>query len=205
MEDKKVEMWLDNLKLFALNAEVHCSREERVVGQELVGTRNVNVAFDGMIKHMHADLNIMNKNIFIEPVIVPGGRQVLLFSIGGNNYYSDISEIHEIIKYPTNNYKQFNVEDHMPMVGILNWYEGLVPVMKTYSLLELEETQDKYLLVNDIGKEIYGFTVTDIYSKYEIERDLFGEELVISELKFKCIDFGTYEKQLINTRMNLKL
>ena len=52
----KVEFWLNNLKLFAINAEIHCSREEKVLKQEHIGTRNVNLAFNEMIKHMYTDI-----------------------------------------------------------------------------------------------------------------------------------------------------
>lgn len=47
---RQSKIWLNNLKLFALNSEVHCSREEKPIKQELIGTRNVNLAFNEMIE-----------------------------------------------------------------------------------------------------------------------------------------------------------
>lgn len=200
LEDK-VENWLKNLKLFALNSEVQCSREEKAIKQELIGTRHVNVAFNEMIKHMHLDMACQYDNIVSQPVVIEGGMQVLLFTIGNNHYYSDISAIHEILTYPTKNYNQFKVIDNPPMVGILNWYEGLVPVIQTHILLEEISADENYLLVQDIGKEIYAFSVTKIFTKHEIERSSYGQEITIDDQNFSFLDFSSYENQLIAIRM----
>lgn len=206
MEAKdKVEFWLRNLKLFALNSEVHCSREEKIIKQELIGTRNVNLAFNEMIKHMHSDMGFQYENIVKQPIVIKGGKQILLFTIGMNNYYTDISAIHEIITYPTRNYNQFKVNENPPMVAILNWYEGLVPVIQTHKLIEEELSEENYLLIYDINKEIYAFTITKIYPKHEIDSSLYGKEIEIDDKKIKYLDFSSYEKQLIDVRMKLKM
>lgn len=202
LEDK-VESWLKNLKLFALNSEVQCSREEKGINQELIGTRHVNLAFNEMIKHMHADLDCQYENIISQPLVIAGGMQVLLFTIGNHHYYADISANHEILTYPTKNYQQFRINDNPPMIGILNWYEGLVPVIQTHILLEETFAQENYLLVQDIGKEIYAFTVTKIYAKHEIERSSYGQEITIDDQSFSYLDFSNYENQLIAIRMGL--
>lgn len=201
----KVEFWLNNLKLFALNSEVHCSREEKVIKQELFGTRNVNLAFNEMVKQMHFDMKYQYENVVSQPAIIEGGRQILLFTIGSNNYYTDISAIHEIVTYPTRNYNQFKINENPPMIAILNWYEGLVPVIQTHVLLEENLAEENYLLIYDVGKEIYAFTTTKIYTKHEIERSSYGKEIEINDQKFKYLDFSSYENKLIEVRMKFKM
>lgn len=139
----KVEKWLKSLKLFALNSEVHCSREEKEINIELIGTRHVNLAFNQMIKHMHSDLGFEYDNAVVDSPVIEGGNQILLFTIGGNNYYTDISKIHEIIVYPAKNYNEFKLNDSSVIISILNWYEGLVPVINTGMLLKQDVEEGK--------------------------------------------------------------
>lgn len=80
MEKKEtIESWLKNLKLFSLNSDVQCSREEKALNQQLIGTRHVNLAFKEMIKHMHCDLEIKDTNFDCKPVVLENGIQILLF------------------------------------------------------------------------------------------------------------------------------
>lgn len=202
---EKIDLWLDRLKLFAVNAEVHCAREERAFHQEHIGTRHVNQAFNHMIQHMHHDLEVPYDARFATAQVIEGGKQILLFTIGDNAYYTDIAEIHEVIAYPTQNYKQYPVSHNAPMVGILNWYEGLIPVIQTHALLNLPTSKEKYLLVYDIEKEIFGFTITTFYAKHEIEPNLYGQSLTVGEQTFNCLDFSEYAKSLIQIRMGLTL
>jgi len=209
----KIEFWLKNLQLFALNSEVQCSREEKVIKQELIGTRHVNFAFNQMLKHMHDDLSYPYENVVNQPVVIVDGRQVLLFKIGDDNYYTDITAIHEVLRYPTKNYNQIKINDNAPMVGILNWYEGLVPMIQTHLLLEEKkvevkekvEVEENYLLVYDIGKEIFAFTITQVFPKHEIEKSVFGKDFEINDQFFKFFDFMSYEKRLIEIRLKFKL
>lgn len=203
--DDKVEFWLNNLKVFALNSEVQCSREGKLLGQELIGTRHVNVAFNDMIKHMHSDLGFEYREVISKPQVIEGGCQILLFSIGDGDFYTDISGIHEILTYPTKNYVQYTVEDNSPMVGILNWYEGLIPVIQTHDLIKKKSNEENFLLVYDIGKEIYGLTVTNVYAKHEIERSLNGSQIDIDGRQFSYLDFSIYATQLFEVRLTTKL
>ena len=204
-ENDKVGRWLNNLKLFAINAEIHCSREEKVINQECVGTRHVNLAFNEMIKHMHKDLNFQNENDLSQQVIIEGGNQVLLFSIGDNNYYTDISLIHELIAYPTTNYNEIRISDNLPMVSILNWYEGLIPLIDTDLLIDKESTDKNYLIIYDIGKEIFAFTISNFYPKHEIESSSYGESIEINGHYFELLDLSSYENELIKLRMKMVL
>lgn len=153
---------------------------------------------------MHEDMEVQYQSVVNPPAIIEGGKQILLFSIGTGYYYTEISLIHEIITYPTNNYHMFDVMDNLPMTGILNWYEGLVPIIKTGFLLEEEGREDNYLLIYDIGKEIFAFTVTDIFFKHEVDPLLYGKELKINNSVFNFLDFESFEDKLINLRMGLK-
>lgn len=203
--DKKIEKWLDNLKLFSLNAEVHCSREEKAIEKELIGTRYVNLAFKGMIEHMHSDFDVHYEDIATENRVIEGGKQILLIMVGEAYYYTDISMIHEIVVYPAKRYNQFNVKENPTIMGILNWYEGLVPVIRTHELLDEASIDEKFMLITDIGKEIYALAVTEVYSKYEVEISEYGKDLVINERHFKYIDFQSYENTLRDIRMKIEI
>jgi len=201
---EKVDFWLKNLKLFSLNSEIQCSREEKILKQELIGTRHVNLAFKEMIKHMHCDMEIENYSVINSPVVKENGVQILLFAVGDVNYYTDITLIHEILKYPTKNYNQFAITNP-PMVGILNWYEGLVPVIQTSMMIKNDIAVENFMLVYDIGKEIFAFTVSDVYEKHEIESSFYSNDLTIGDRVFKHLDFESYEMSLIQTRMKMKI
>lgn len=204
-QTEKVKLWLERLKRFAINAEIHCSREEKVIRQELIGTRHVNMAFNEMLRQMHQDFGCNYERVVDSPKVLKGGMQILLFAIGENHFYTDLSAIHEILSYPTQNYNQFTIQDNLPMVGILNWYEGMIPIIRTHELLNEKDSDESVLLVYDVGKEIYGFTVSHIYSKHEIESSLYGSTIQVKDFVFKYLDFNHFEKQLIATRMRLKL
>ena len=203
INDEKVERWLQNLRIFAINSEIHCSREEKQIKQECIGTRHVNLAFNDMLKYMHGDFDLPYKNHLDQQLVLEGGRQILLFKIGNNNYYTDISLIHELLTYPTKNYHEMCVDDCLPIKSILNWYEGLVPVIYTDALLN-EETDDRnYLIIYDIGKEIFAFTLSDFYQKYEIEPSEYGKTIHINKQSYKFLDLSSYEKELVKLRMNM--
>ena len=206
--DEKLEKWLNHLRLFGLNAQVHCSREEKTLGQEHIGTRHVNVAYHQMIKHMHSDMNLPYAHELPFDHVVEGGKQVLLFQLGDANYYTDLSAIHEILTYPVKNYRQFQVEGNFPMTGLLNWYEGIIPVIHSQGLLEesaSEYSDAQFLLVYDVGKEIYGFTVTRVLSTYEIDASTYGADFQMDHQVFKCLDYTKYEKTLIQNRLSLQM
>lgn len=93
----------------------------------------------------------------------------------------------------------------MPMIGVLNWYEGLVPVIKTSEIINIESADEHYLFVYDIGKEIFAFIVSDVYDKQEIESSSYGKDLTIEGYVFKYVDFGSFESSLIQNRLRMKL
>lgn len=203
--EDKVKKWLDNLRLFAVNSAVHCSREEKVLKQEQIGTRNVYFAFNEMIKHMHSDFNIEWENVINESAIIEGGSQILLFGIGDNYFYSDISVIHEVISYPSKNYNEISISNNNKVIALLNWYEGLIPVIQTDIFLNESQGENNFLLVCDIGKEIFAFSVSTIYQKHEIYKEIYSSDIEVDGRVFRFLDFGKYEDQLVNLRMNLKL
>lgn len=200
----KVVKWLDNLKLFSLNAEVHCSREEKALNLEFTGTREVNIAFNEMIKHMHQDLGFEYEGAITESTLIKGGRQILIFEIGERGYYTDITALHEVMTYPSRQYNQVSLKEEWPMIGILNWYEGLVPVIETHGLLGEPKSENKYLLIYDIGKEIFAFTVTKVYPKHEIKSSVFGQDICLDGREFKYANLERFEKHLIDMRLKIK-
>jgi chemotaxis signal transduction protein len=201
IDNNKTKKWLKNLRLFGINSEIHCSREEKVLNQECVGTRHVNLA----VKHMHNDFDFQYENDLNHQLVFEDGKQILLFSIGEEDYYTDISFIHELIVYPTNNYKEMQVSGCLPLTSILNWYEGLIPVIYTDSLINNEFYDKDYLIIYDIGKEIFAFTITNFYQKFEIENSTYGKSIELSDKIFKFLDFCSYEDLLIKLRMNIML
>lgn len=203
--NEKIEFWLKNLSLYALNADVHCSREEKVIGKEMMGTRYVNLALKGLLTEMHADLGYEYKKSVEDSVVLEGGLQVLLFKLGDEYYYTDLSLIHEVITYPKNNYYHFDVKDNAPMVGIINWYEGMMPIIQSHLLIGEDNLEENYALIYDIDKEMFAFTISDFIGKFEIEPNVYGEIIHVNQRKFTCLEFVSYEKQLIQTRLNFKL
>ncbi|PIQ25542.1 hypothetical protein COW36_21085 [bacterium (Candidatus Blackallbacteria) CG17_big_fil_post_rev_8_21_14_2_50_48_46] len=153
-----MQKWIKILKTFSINALIQTAREEKALDQKLTGTRSVNIALSYLIADMENDLlnKTESENAYTFSLIE---RLGLLFSVGDQEICIPADLAHEMIHFEKSKGNFLPIKDVSCAMGLLNWHEGLVPVLSVAELLNLNAApmnSQAVVLILDIGKDLFG-------------------------------------------------
>ena len=172
-------------------------------GLELIDTRHVNLCFDELIFEMSEDFGLNIDNLHNENNIFEHSKQLIIFTISNQYYFTELKFIHEIINIKKRDKYIFKFNENELFYGILNWYEGLVPLVKTDVLINNKQDNFSHCVIIDVKKEKYGFIIDKIIQKIEIRENDMKEKISIGNITVKYINFEIYYEKLYKERLNL--
>jgi len=113
------------------------------------------------VEESNADRQSLEKNT----------RRVLVFSLGGENYSFDISQIKEVVRL-----KQITKVPNVPgfIVGIMNLRGEIISILDIRSFFGLnnkEKTGDMRVIITDVTQEAIGIMVDKVLGTIDIAED----------------------------------
>ena len=113
------------------------------------------------VEESHADRQSLKKNT----------RRALVFSLGGENYSFDISQIKEVVRL-----KQITKVPNVPgfIVGIMNLRGEIISILDIRSFFGLnnkEKTGDMRVIITDVTQEVIGIMVDKVLDTIDIVED----------------------------------
>lgn len=149
-------LWLQRLKSFAVNALIHTSREEQALNINLSGTRSVNIALSYLIADMEKELGV-NPSTFQPFHFDLEQRLGLELKIAEKHYCIPADRVHEILAFSPQDERFYPLEGQNGVLGLLNWHEGLVPVISAAELLQVSSgATPQIIVIYDVGKDLFG-------------------------------------------------
>lgn len=188
---------------------IHCAREEHFLKQKysenLLGCRYVNKAFEYLLKDMCDSFKekYPGENVFPN-IIASDNNQIIVGKIKSKYIGFDMKYCHEVVEIEKRKESIVKVNIDNGIYGIMNWGEGFVPLIEaSYFINKIEnlgenEHQNKYVVIYDMGKDLFGILFDELLQKSEILKDCSFEKIKNNELIDKSVKLNNQLMYLVN-------